>query len=107
MVTKTGHTEAIKKAVEAGVGAACLSKLAVAREVEMGWLKLLDIEGIDTCRQLWIIQHKDKIVTRLMAEFRTFCEEAVRDRLGCMYSNSPWKLQDLLAGGSGQEEGAS
>ena len=107
VVTKTGHTEAIKKAVEAGVGAACLSKLAVAREVEMGWLKLLDIEGIDTCRQLWIIQHKDKIVTRLMAEFRTFCEEAVRDRLGCMYSNSPWKLQDLLAGGSGQEEGAS
>lgn len=33
-----GHTEAIKKAVEAGLGASCLSRLAVSRELEHGWL---------------------------------------------------------------------
>jgi DNA-binding transcriptional LysR family regulator len=33
-----GHTEAIKKAVEAGSGCSCLSRMAVARELEHGWL---------------------------------------------------------------------
>jgi len=33
-----GHTEAIKKAVEAGLGVGCLSRLAVQRELEHGWL---------------------------------------------------------------------
>ena len=60
VVTKTGHTEAIKKAVESGVGAACLSMLTVCREAEEGWLKILPIEGMDMSRQLWIIQHKDQ-----------------------------------------------
>ncbi len=104
VLTKTGHTEAIKKAVEAGVGAACLSKLAIARETQEGWLKVLDIEGIDRCRQLWIIQHKDKIVTRLMSEFLKFCEEVVQDQQGCHSLNFPWELEELLsrskAGGS-------
>ena len=33
-----GHTEAIKKAVEAGLGVSCLSRLAVQRELDHGWL---------------------------------------------------------------------
>jgi DNA-binding transcriptional LysR family regulator len=33
-----GHTEAIKKAVEAGLGVACLSRVAVQRELDHGWL---------------------------------------------------------------------
>lgn len=33
-----GHTEAIKKAVEAGLGVGCLSRLAVQRELDHGWL---------------------------------------------------------------------
>ena len=33
-----GHTEAIKKAVEANLGVSCLSRLAVARELASGWL---------------------------------------------------------------------
>jgi DNA-binding transcriptional LysR family regulator len=97
IVTKTGHTEAIKKAVESGVGAACLSMLTVCREAEEGWLKILPIEGMDTSRQLWIIQHKDKIITRLMAEFLRFCEVVAENHLGRECLSSPWKLQSLLA----------
>ncbi|GAB1355552.1 hypothetical protein MASR1M12_42970 [Erysipelotrichia bacterium] len=37
-----GHTEAIKQAVIAGMGIACLSKLAVAREVAAGVLSELN-----------------------------------------------------------------
>ena len=96
VVTKTGHTEAIKKAVESGVGAACLSMLTVCRETEEGWLKILPIEGMDMSRQLWIIQHKDKIITRLMAEFLKFCAVIAESHLGREYLSSPWKLQSLL-----------
>ena len=96
VVTKTGHTEAIKKAVESGVGTACLSMLTVCRETEEGWLKMLPIEGIDMSRQLWIIQHKDKIITRLMAEFLKFCAVVAESHLGREYLSSPWKLQSLL-----------
>lgn len=96
VVTKTGHTEAIKKAVESGVGAACLSMLTVCRETEEGWLKILPIEGMDMSRQLWIIQHKDKIITRLMAEFLKFCAVVAESHLGREYLSSPWKLQSLL-----------
>ncbi len=96
VVTKTGHTEAIKKAVESGVGAACLSMLAVCREAEEGWLKILPIVGMDMSRQLWIIQHKDKIITRLMSEFLQFCEVVAKNHLGRECLSSPWKLQSLL-----------
>lgn len=96
VVTKTGHTEAIKKAVESGVGAACLSMLTVCREAEEGWLKVLPIEGMDMSRQLWIIQHKDKIITRLMAEFLKFCAIVAERHLGRGHLSSPWKLQSLL-----------
>ncbi|WP_448873476.1 LysR substrate-binding domain-containing protein [Desulfobulbus propionicus] len=97
VVTKTGHTEAIKKAVESGVGAACLSMLTVCREVEEGWLKILPIEGMDMSRQLWIIQHKDKIITRLMSEFLQFCDVVAKNHLGARDGlSSPWKLQSLL-----------
>ena len=37
-VLELGHTEAIKKAVEAGLGVSCLSRLAVERELQQGWL---------------------------------------------------------------------
>ncbi len=37
-IVELGHTEAIKKAVEAGLGVGCLSRLAVRRELDHGWL---------------------------------------------------------------------
>jgi hypothetical protein len=52
---------------------------------------------MDMSRQLWIIQHKDKIITRLMAEFLRFCEVVAENHLGRECLSSPWKLQSLLA----------
>lgn len=97
VVTRTGHTEAIKKAVESGVGAACLSMLTVCREAEEGWLKILPIEGMDMSRQFWTIQHKDKIMTRLMSEFLAFCDAVADHYLGKECLSTPMKLQALLS----------
>jgi len=97
VVTRLGHTEAIKKAVESGAGAACLSELTICRETEQGWLTRLTIEGIDMHRQLRIIQHRDKVTTRLMDEFLSFCEIMTECGLGRECLSSPWKLQNLLS----------
>lgn len=96
VVMELGHTEAIKKAVESNAGVACLSKLAVCREVEQGWLAGLPVEGIDMKRTLQIIQYKKKASTNLMEEFINFCALLNECSQGCACLSSPWKLQDLL-----------
>jgi len=97
IVMEMGHPEAVKRAVESGVGIACLSSLTVCREVENGWLKSLNVDGIDMTRQLEIIYRKDKIMTDAMHEFLDFCDvmSTCDDERICL--SSPWKLQSLLA----------
>ncbi|MEW6594752.1 MAG: LysR substrate-binding domain-containing protein [Thermodesulfobacteriota bacterium] len=91
-----GHSEAIKKAVEADAGVACLSSLTVCREVEEGWLARLRVEGVDMQRTLHIIYYKHKVMTGLMREFIDFCIMLRECSQGCACLTSPWKLQDLL-----------
>ena len=97
VVMEMGHPEAVKRAVESGVGLACLSGLTVCREVENGWLKSLYVEGVDMSRQLWVIHRKGKVMTEAMKEFLDFCEVMATcdDEPVCL--SSPWKLQSLLA----------
>jgi DNA-binding transcriptional LysR family regulator len=97
VVMEMGHPEAVKRAVESGVGIACLSSLTVCREVENGWLKSLNVDGIDMTRQLLIIYRKDKVMTDAMHEFLNFCDvmSTCDDERICL--SSPWKLQSLLA----------
>jgi DNA-binding transcriptional LysR family regulator len=70
-----GHTEAIKKAVEAGAGCACLSRMAVQRELDHGWL----VE-IPTCLNLkreFILLTKEGRYRSIL--FQTFCESLHED----------------------------
>ncbi len=91
-----GHTEAVKKAVEAGCGLACLSNLAVSGEIERKELKELYLEGVDMKRSLLIIQHKNKVNTKLMNEFIEFCELMSRCDHGRECLTSPRKIKALL-----------
>ncbi len=63
-----GHTEAIKKAVEAGLGVSCLSRLAVRREIEQGWLVGIDTP-LDLRRTLAILVRKSAERTKLFTAF--------------------------------------
>ncbi len=92
-----GHTEAVKKAVEAGCGLACVSNLAVSGEIERKELKELHLEEVDMKRKLHIIQHKNKINTRLIAEFLDFCDIMSRCSQGRECLTSPKKIKSLLA----------
>jgi DNA-binding transcriptional LysR family regulator len=91
-----GHTEAIKKAVEAGAGLGCLSKLTVCRAISRGWLQQVPLFGVDTNRQLSIIQHKKKAKTRLINEFLDFCFLLSRCSEGQSCLSSPEEFQKLV-----------
>ena len=49
-----GHTEAIKKAVEAGLGVSCLSQLAIQRELDLGVLVAIPT-NLDLSRSLTLL----------------------------------------------------
>lgn len=96
VVMELGHTEAIKKAVEAGAGIGCLSNLTVCRAINRGWLQQIRLKGVDMKRQLFIIQHKDKAKTRLMNEFLDFCFLLSQCGEGQACLSSPENFQALV-----------
>lgn len=97
VVMEMGHPEAVKRAVESGVGIACLSSLTVCREVENGWLTSLKVEGVDMRRDLSVIHRRDKEMSDAMAEFLGFCDVMTTCKKSNICLSSPWKLQSLLA----------
>lgn len=103
VVMELGHTEAIKKAVEAGAGIACLSSLTVCRAVNWGRLQKIRVKGVDMKRQLYVIQHKNKATTRLMNEFLDFCFLLSECREGRVCLSSPENFQELVLKFSGRK----
>jgi len=96
VVMELGHTEAIKKAVEAGAGIGCLSKLTVCRAINRGWLQQIPLLGVDTKRQLSVIIHKNKAKTRLIHEFLDFCFLLSECSEGRSCLSSPEDFQHLV-----------
>ncbi len=105
VVMELGHTEAIKKAVEAGAGIGCLSSLTVCRAMNHGWLQQIHLEGVDMRRQLYVIQHKNKAKTRLMNEFLDFCFLLRQCREGQACLSSPENFQELVLQFSDKSQG--
>ncbi|MDD5170011.1 MAG: LysR family transcriptional regulator [Syntrophales bacterium] len=67
-----GHTEAVKKAVEEGLGVAILSKTALMREEHLGVLKSLRLAGVDLHRTFCFTYRKDKYLGKVAAAFLQF-----------------------------------
>lgn len=67
-----GNTEAIKKAVEAGLGISIISKLAIKREIQLGIVRSIPISGIDLKRKFYIVYRKDKYINAMAKSFLEF-----------------------------------
>jgi len=67
-----GHTEAVKKAVEAGLGVSILSKLAILREEHLGFIRSLRLSDVDLQRTFFFAYRKDKYISKLTAAFLQF-----------------------------------
>ncbi|WP_437880493.1 LysR family transcriptional regulator [Pseudomonas sp. LRF_L74] len=69
------HTEAIKRAVESGLGISCISRLALRDAFRRGSLVPLETPDIDLRRQFYFIWHRQKYQTAAMREFLEQCRE--------------------------------
>lgn len=69
------HTEAIKRAVESGLGVGCISRLALKDAFRRGSLVPLDTPDLDLRRYFYFLWHKQKYQTAGMREFLALCRE--------------------------------
>ena len=75
------HTEAIKRAVEAGLGLGCISRLALRDAFRRGSLVPLPVRDLDLRRGFYLVRHRHKYVSgglaTLIEHIRAFTGEAV------------------------------
>ncbi|MFJ7940644.1 LysR family transcriptional regulator [Peribacillus sp. NPDC096622] len=69
-----GSTQAIKSAVEAGLGISILPRLTVARELEQGFLREVDISRIDMTRNLWLVRKNKRFNKIGVSKFVDFLQ---------------------------------
>ncbi|MDP0500601.1 MAG: LysR family transcriptional regulator [Verrucomicrobiota bacterium JB022] len=73
-----GHTEAIKKAVEAGLGLGCLSRRVIVRELELGYVVPVPWPGLALRRTFSLFWHRQKYHSAAFERFVAFCRQAVQ-----------------------------
>ena len=69
------HTEAIKRAVESGLGIGCISRLALKDAFKRGSLVPLDAPEIKLNRYFYFLWHKQKYQTAGIRHFLSLCKE--------------------------------
>jgi DNA-binding transcriptional LysR family regulator len=69
------HTEAIKRAVESGLGIGCISRLALKDAFRRGSLVPLATPDLNLGRYFYFLWHKQKYQTTGMREFIAMCKE--------------------------------
>ncbi|WP_408020070.1 LysR substrate-binding domain-containing protein [Sporosarcina obsidiansis] len=68
-------TQAIKSAVEAGLGISILPRLTVAREIEQGFLHEVKLQGIMMMRDLCLVKKKQRFMRTSISSFVEFITE--------------------------------
>lgn len=68
-----GHTEAIRRSVEAGIGLGCASRVTLQESLEHGSVRVLKTPFLDLHRSLFILRHKSKYQTRGLRRFLDAC----------------------------------
>lgn len=69
------HTEAIKRAVEAGLGVGCLSRVCLTEAFKRGSLVPLAVPGRDFRRSWYLITHREKYHSATLKAWLALCRE--------------------------------
>ena len=72
-----GSTQAVISAVEARIGIAFVSNLAINKSLTLRLVKVVGIEGLRLRRNFYCIYRKERIVSRLLKEFIAFVESRI------------------------------
>ena len=70
------HTEAIKRAVESGIGIGCLSRATMQEAIQRGSLVPLAVPGRDFTRQFYIVLHRHKYRSAGIRRWVELCRAA-------------------------------
>jgi DNA-binding transcriptional LysR family regulator len=75
VVMELQHTEAIKRAVEAGLGIGCLSGITLQEAFKRGSLVPLAVPGRNLSRQFYFILHRQKYISQSIEQLIKHCQE--------------------------------
>lgn len=78
---ETDTTEAIKQAVQAGMGLGIMSRHTAELELEMGRLKILDVQGFPIARYWYVVHRKHKRLSSVAKAFLEFLLKEATDLL--------------------------
>lgn len=67
-----GSTQSVVSAVEAGLGIAFVSNLAIPKSLAQGTLKAVPVDGLKLKRDFYCVYHEERVVSRLQREFLAF-----------------------------------
>lgn len=76
VVLELQHTEAIKRAVEAGLGVGCLSRISLVEAFARGSLVPLAVPDRDFSRQLNLITHRQKYQSAALKQWLRLCQQS-------------------------------
>jgi DNA-binding transcriptional LysR family regulator len=77
VVVELSHPEAIKRAVQRGLGVAFLLQAAVERELEAGELEAIDVDGLELDAPVFLVHRADRDFSRLQSDLI----QSIDDRL--------------------------
>lgn len=104
-----GHTESIKRGVEAGLGIAILSRAVVERELKMGWLHTVRLKGMNLQRDFYYAYRKDKYLSKAVREFLSMAADTARaasaGRIASDKKRATLSRASAVASGSGARSG--
>ncbi|WP_134702025.1 selenium metabolism-associated LysR family transcriptional regulator [Ammoniphilus sp. YIM 78166] len=72
IVMELGNTEAVKAAVETGMGLSILSRFALQRELKLQTLKILTMKGLHFRRSFYLVYDKSKVLPNQSETFLHF-----------------------------------
>jgi DNA-binding transcriptional LysR family regulator len=76
-----GSTQAIKEAVESGIGISIVSRWAARKENKYGTLRLLSVKEEKFLRDFSLLFHKNAIASHAVDEFLTYLKSYPFDKL--------------------------
>ena len=80
VVAELGLQESAKSAVQAGLGVTFLSRLAVERELEEGWLASATVKGLELGRLFYSVRNAARPPGRLVTSFLVFARAALGEQ---------------------------
>jgi DNA-binding transcriptional LysR family regulator len=79
IVAEMGSTEAVRQGIKNGVGLSILSAVAVADDIQSGFLKAIQVEDLDLKRSFYLTTHRQRTPSPLCGVFIDFLKAALSD----------------------------